>query len=309
MSTPSPKDTLTVRACAPPSRYLTFSKVQCDSSTVNSQTHGNYSHQPPDQFQTLLKYLTKIQFILTKIIISSVDMVESEGPNKKIKLSEVGERDLSEKIVRQLDYYFSDVNVIKDKFLLQKFKEDDGWVKLSVLLTFVRLKELTKDEDRVVAALNEVDSEVLEVDATKKQVRRKHPLPDVEEFQKELDRRTLHISGFPTSLEFTELRSFFSLYGNVESVAMRRHFKTRFFKGCVHVVFKTEQEANKVMKENPLMCKDRELRKETMAEYRERKAKIAAEKLEKRKKKKNVGGGDPSGKPEKTEAAEVSVES
>lgn len=207
--------------------------------------------------------------------------MEDDKPSKKIKLV-----DDDELIKRQVEYYFSDVNVVKDKFLLQEFKKDDGWVKLSVLLTFARLKQLTTNVDRIIEAFKDSESEIIELDEEKKQVRRKKPLPDPIEFQKQLDVRTVHISGFPTDYKFDALTRFCSQFGETESVNMRRLFKTREFKGCIHVVFKDESSAKKVLETEILKCKDRELRKESMKDYHRRKEEMAQKRIERRKQKK-----------------------
>lgn len=199
---------------------------------------------------------------------------QENGSKKKIKLEEPA--DLTEKIQKQIEYYFSDVNVVKDKFLQEEFKKEDGWVKLSVLLTFIRLQQLTKDESRIIEALKDYKSEIFEFDAEKKSIRRKKPLPDPVEYEKEIESRSVHISGFPVNYQVEELRQFCNQYGEVESMSMRRHFKTRFFKGCIHVVYKSEESAKKVLAEEVLKCKDRELRTESMDKYHIRKREYRA---------------------------------
>lgn len=221
------------------------------------------------------------------------DEDKEQSVAKKIKLDSIdqgGDDGLSEKIKQQLDYYFSDVNIIKDKFLLEEIKKDDGWVKLSVLLTFQRLQQLTKDESRIVEALQQCKSNSIELDETKRQVRRKNKLPDIEAYKKELDLRTVHVSDFPTDYSFENLRTFCSQFGEVESVAMRRHFKTRLFKGCIHVVYKQVEGAKKLLSTEPLKCKDRELRSESMEQYQKRKAEMAQKRMENRKKRKDGDG-------------------
>lgn len=210
---------------------------------------------------------------------------EDEEPSSKRIKSENRSNELYEKVSRQIDYYFSDVNVIKDKFLQAEFKKQDGWVALKTLLTFKKLKDLTDKEDVVIEALKECNSDVIELDATNKQVRRKHPVP-TPEFLESLDARTVHISGFPTEYGFDFLRQYCSQFGVVESLSMRRHFKTRFFKGCIHVVFKEEADAKRVLSTEVLKCKDRELRKESMPEYRKRKEENMKNKIQKRKEQK-----------------------
>jgi hypothetical protein len=51
---------------------------------------------------------------------------------------------LKEKVKKQLEFYFSDANFRRDKFLREKANSDpDGYVPITVLLTFNRLKALT----------------------------------------------------------------------------------------------------------------------------------------------------------------------
>ena len=47
---------------------------------------------------------------------------------------------LTEKIIKQIEYYFSDVNMSKDKFMQEEIQRDSGWVNLDVLTKFNRLK-------------------------------------------------------------------------------------------------------------------------------------------------------------------------
>ncbi len=76
-------------------------------------------------------------------------------------------------------YYFSDSNLPRDKFLQEAVKKNEGgWVPLTTLLTFKRLAALTTDAAVIAAAL--ADSELVDVSEDKQSVRRSpnHPLPD-----------------------------------------------------------------------------------------------------------------------------------
>lgn len=194
--------------------------------------------------------------------------------------------ELKSKIAKQIEYYFSDVNLMRDKFMLEQLKKNDNAVSLSVLLTFSRLAQLTKSEDVIIEALKDYDSSYMKLNAEKKLVCRTQPIPDREQFLKELDTRTVHISDFPDSVKFDELHRFCSRFGEVESLSMRNHYKTRQFKGCIHVVFKSEADAKKVAEEK-LTFKDRELRSESMEEYHKRKEDIKRSRLERRKDRKS----------------------
>lgn len=223
-------------------------------------------------------------------------MVE-EHSNKRVKIED-GE--LKALVAKQIEYYFSDVNLVRDKFMQEQLKKNDNCVKLSVLATFARLAKLTKDENVMIEALKDVKSDLIEVDGAEKKIKRKKPLPDREAYAKELALRTVHISGFPDSVNFDVLQKYCSKFGEVESLSMRQHFKTKQFKGCIHVVFKNVADAKSVLEGDKLTFKDRELRRESMEEYGRRKDEMRQKRVEKRKERK---GGD-SYQPKKKERME-----
>ena len=227
-------------------------------------------------------------------------MVEEQQATKRVKIED-GE--LKARIAKQIEYYFSDVNLVRDKFMQEQLQKNDNRVKLSVLATFARLAKLTRDENVMIEALKDIESELIEVEETEKQIKRKKPLPDKEEYSKELSLRTVHISGFPDSSSFDVLHRYCSTFGQVESLSMRQHYKTKQFKGCIHVVFRSEAEAKKVLEGEPLTFKDRELKRESMKEYGRRKEEMRQKRMEKRKSKK---GGDSLDSP-KSEAKETTT--
>lgn len=70
--------------------------------------------------------------------------------------------DLDAKIVKQVEFYFSDSNIVKDKFLMEATKKNpEGFVPIETLLTFNRLKTLTTDKQVVANALKKSDKLVV----------------------------------------------------------------------------------------------------------------------------------------------------
>lgn len=126
------------------------------------------------------------------------------------------------KLRQQLEYYFSDSNFRRDKFLRQKVAEDpDGFVQLSVLLTFNRVKTLTEGTEAKVEALAAAveDSEELELSGDRTAVRRVKPLPS----EDDSDARTLYVKGrFHPDATLDQLIAFFTPYGKVNRVQVRR---------------------------------------------------------------------------------------
>ncbi|KZV46120.1 la-related protein 1C [Dorcoceras hygrometricum] len=59
---------------------------------------------------------------------------------------------LPSKIVSQIDYYFSDENLVKDTFLRQKM-DVDGWVPINLIANFKKIRELTDNVQLILDAL------------------------------------------------------------------------------------------------------------------------------------------------------------
>lgn len=101
--------------------------------------------------------------------------------------------DLNEKIVSQVEYYFGDINLPRDKFLQERIKEDDGWVTLEVMLKFKRLASFSDDLKVIVEALEKSDSKIVCLNEDKTKIRRnpEKPLPENhEEHVKQLQARS-----------------------------------------------------------------------------------------------------------------------
>lgn len=181
---------------------------------------------------------------------------------------------LEKKIIRQVEFYFGDRNLRRDKFLLEQIKKDDGWVPLSVLLTFNRLKQLSDDSEVVSTALRA--STVLEVSEDGSKVRRpsSSPVPDPmqkrsAEQQLEEQKRTVYAKGFPLDTTLDQLEEYFDQFGRYDIITMRKKkdvssdgIVTMSFKGSVFVEFKEESDAAKFVDAEELKYKDAALLRE-----------------------------------------------
>lgn len=91
------------------------------------------------------------------------------------------EEDLTQRIVAQIEYYFSDENILRDSFLLKHVRRNrEGYVSLKLMASFRKVKSLTKNWELVREALRS-SSTRLEVNAEGTKVRRREPLPDHDE--------------------------------------------------------------------------------------------------------------------------------
>lgn len=179
---------------------------------------------------------------------------------------------LADKIIKQVEYYFSDVNMSKDKFMQEEIQKDSGWVDLEVLTKFNRLKILSTDYKVIINALKKSDSNLLEIDEEKNRIRRAKPLPEnLSEFETSLKQNTVYVKGFPATISLDDLYAFFEPYGKVLQIFMRRFPSTRQFKGSLFVTFETQDQMQSFMDLNEVKHEETVLQRETQEAYLQRK--------------------------------------
>ncbi|XP_037811333.1 la protein homolog [Lucilia sericata] len=215
---------------------------------------------------------------------------------KEAATTEENGSDIEKKIIQQVEYYFGDANLNRDKFLLEQVgKDEEGWVPISVLLTFKRLAALSTDSNIIADAMMKSDNGLVEVSDDKLKIRRhpEKPIPEHnEERRKEIMSRTAYVKGFPLDADIDTLLKFFADFEKVSHVNMRKYLdkpsKTYKFKGSVFVTFDTKEQAEKFIEEakpefknNKLICKWQEKYLEEKREEQKSKSNKKKEKKEK----------------------------
>merc|ERR1719384_1783600 len=147
-----------------------------DFSSNFSSRKSSYDHSRKSSNLSTASSGSREHFISSMEGESSIlDDVKEEEPY------EDPDDDLCEKIVIQVEFYFSDANITKDKFLLKHVKRNkEGFVSLKLISSFKRVKNLTKDWRQVAEAI-ERKSIRLEVNDVKTKVRRLDALPEYDE--------------------------------------------------------------------------------------------------------------------------------
>lgn len=212
---------------------------------------------------------------------------------------------LEKDIIRQMEYYFGDANLSRDKFLQEQITKDEGWVEMTVLLTFKRLASLSSDPAVIVAAVEKSDEGLIQVHEDKLKVRRhpERPLPEQnEETRKDQFERTIYLKGFPVDTTIEQLLDHFKSVETVANVAMRKFHdkasKEYKFKGSVFLTFATKEQATAFMAEEKAEFNGAELirkwRNDYMAEKKEEQSQRG------RKGKKGGKGGDGGADEENT---------
>ena len=193
------------------------------------------------------------------------------------------------KIVRQVEYYFGDFNLPRDKFLLEETKTDDGWVTMETMLKFKRLLDLSSDKAVITAALKKSKAGLIEVAEDNTKIRRNPEIPLPEntvESKAALEARTVYVKGFNnegTTLD--ELLDYFNENNsNVVSIQMRNYSvgkgkdKEWKFKGSIFVTFKSAESATEFVENKEWKYKDREMILKFQKNYLEDKQKEIEEK-------------------------------
>ena len=126
-------------------------------------------------------------------------------------------------LVNQLDYYFSDANYPRDKFLRERADSDqDGMISIHAFRSFKRLNEIIGEPDlsesqfvdAVIAAIKAVPPFNFVLYEDQKALKRSQAVPESEMALP----RTLCVEAVPGHVVWQQLFEFFKLYGNVISL-------------------------------------------------------------------------------------------
>lgn len=125
--------------------------------------------------------------------------------------------DLVDKIVQQVEYYFSDENIVRDDYLLKLIRQSKKqFVNLKIISAFNKMKKLTKSCE-VIAYSIEKASTKLVLDEKKLRVKRVDPLPEIP--QKDFgDASKVVLATTLPSLSVESLRELFSKCGPVSKL-------------------------------------------------------------------------------------------
>ncbi|XP_077401007.1 la-related protein 7 isoform X2 [Vanacampus margaritifer] len=171
-------------------------------------------------------------------------IAEDGGPSKetdKKKRSRV--KQLMGEVKKQVEFWFGDANLHKDRFLKKLIdSSDEGYVDLSVVASFNRMKNLTSDTKLIARALK--NSSVVEVNLEGDKVRRLLPIGDV---PIDVDSRTVYVELLPKDVNHSWIEKVFSKCGSVVYASIPRYKSTGDPKGFAFVEFENPEQANKAV--------------------------------------------------------------
>ncbi|XP_044040628.1 la-related protein 7 [Siniperca chuatsi] len=168
-------------------------------------------------------------------------------PSSKNKETEKKKRSRVKQLLgdvkKQVEFWFGDVNLHKDRFLRKLIDDsDDGYVDISVLADFNRMKKLTTDTKLIARALK--NSSVVEVNLEGNKVRRQLPIGDI---PNNVDSRTVYVELLPKDVTHSWIERVFTKCGNVVYVSIPRYKSSGDSKGFAFVEFEKEEDAQKAI--------------------------------------------------------------
>jgi len=166
--------------------------------------------------------------------------------NKTKRCSEYQEDNIiSNKFIlkNQLEFYFSDENLVHDKFL-QKFflRNDNKGVPISIIENFNKVRKILSDVKDLSKRINIIkdvveSSNKLKIDYKKNKINRivDFVLNDID--YNKIDERTIYVENLPNNINHDILISIFSRCGKVAHVSIPKFFEDKKSKGFGFIIF------------------------------------------------------------------------
>ncbi|XP_034936527.1 uncharacterized protein Achl [Chelonus insularis] len=157
----------------------------------------------------------------SKDLDEAIHLTPPQSPTDQQKETEpIVSDELAEKICAQVEFYFSDENIIKDAFLLKHVKRNkEGYVSLKLISSFKRVKHLSRDW-RVVGTALRAKSTKLEVNELGTKLRRRDPLP---QYDQTLPSRTIIAAKLPVEkLTIESVAEIFRQFGEIALIRILR---------------------------------------------------------------------------------------
>ncbi|XP_021732080.1 la-related protein 6C-like isoform X2 [Chenopodium quinoa] len=125
--------------------------------------------------------------------------------------------DLHQKIVKQVEYLFSDLSLMANDTMAKHVSKDpEGYVPIPVIASMKKIKALVTDHQMLVQALR--SSTKLVVSKENKKVKRRSPF--TESYRDELQCRTVMVENLPDDHSYQNLEKIFSVVGSVKAIRL-----------------------------------------------------------------------------------------
>ncbi|XP_065307976.1 la-related protein 7 [Dermacentor albipictus] len=171
---------------------------------------------------------------------SGTSLQESSTSKSEKRKVRRRKKKLFKSIRDQMEFYFSDANLRKDRYMNELvMKDDEGYVDLEVFLTFHKIRSLTSDVKDIAGAI--AASELLQMDEEHMRVRRCADLTA----KTDVDECTLYVERLPLHADHAWLKGVFSRYGRVVYVSLPRYRHNNRIKGFAFIEFAAPEDVDR----------------------------------------------------------------
>ncbi|KAI0141117.1 hypothetical protein F4776DRAFT_549561 [Hypoxylon sp. NC0597] len=212
-----------------------------DAPSAKDKEITNAPEAPNDELEKIRQERANKKWPSVKNLPKDLLKVNRKGcpEREKSDPSVLPDSDDPKAIRWQVEFYFSDSNLPKDKFLWAKTEGSKNKpVPLSLICSFSRMRRF-KPYSAVVEALKTSKLLVVEGAEGEETVRRKEPCKPSKDIERQIEERTTYIKGFgeETKTSQFDIEEFLFQYGEVNAVRLRRddQAEDRVFKGSVLV--------------------------------------------------------------------------
>lgn len=179
---------------------------------------------------------------ISAIIVESATTKHTSNVNASVKHKGRHRKKQKYNAIRsQMEFYFSDANLTKDRYLGQRIKEDP-FIPLEEFLKFNRIKQLADNVEDIAMALK--NSEMLLLSEDRCKVRR---LTEPTE-RSNCEQCTIYVECLPPKADHDWVRNVFSAYGKVAYVSLPKFKYSKKIKEFGFVEFEDESSVQKALK-------------------------------------------------------------
>jgi RNA recognition motif-containing protein len=174
--------------------------------------------------------------------------------NTTVKLNNLVKENRRLKVLKQIEFYFSDENLATDKHMKNLILSNtENAVKISEIAQFKRIKFLLKnfsDEDifKYLQHTVKTFSKFLKLSTNGKSIKRVENFKLNDDVVKELDSKTLYVENLPKHIFHDKFQEIFSEYGVIKLTSLPRHKESNQSKGFGFIVYNTVEEMNSAIK-------------------------------------------------------------
>lgn len=160
------------------------------------------------------------------------------------------------KVLKQIEFYFSDENLLTDKHLKGLIlSSQENAVKIAEIGKFKRIQLLLKnfsDEDifKYIQHTVKTFSNFLKLSTNGKSIKRIDPynFTSSSESINEINKRTLYVENLPKHIFHDKVHEVFSKYGFIKHSSLPRHKESNQSKGFGFIIYSTIEEMNSAIK-------------------------------------------------------------